>query len=237
MKLLSIEHLVSPDIFLKFQIYERLLREWNSSTNLVQQDTLDDFWVRHILDSLQILPLLDQASRRSLVSDQEDLFSTMKEISPFDQKMVKHALTSILDIGSGAGFPGMVLAICGYKNVTLCESNHKKCIFLEEVARQTHTDIIVLNQRVEHLSETYDIFVSRAVTDLQRLCSMMASHMAPENAIGVFHKGRRWKEEVSQAELIWSFETQAYLSITSPDSVILVLNDLRKHNKISIREI
>lgn len=65
----------------------------------------------------------------------------------------------------------------------------------------------------------------------------MASHMAPENAIGVFHKGRRWKEEVSQAELIWSFETQAYLSITSPDSVILVLNDLRKHNKISIREI
>ncbi|MBX9806043.1 MAG: 16S rRNA (guanine(527)-N(7))-methyltransferase RsmG [Alphaproteobacteria bacterium] len=227
MTLPLIEHLVSPEIHRRFEIYERLLREWNSRTNLVQQDTLGSFMIRHILDSLQILPLIDEAFRASLISHQGNLLSAMKLDSPYDQTMFNNSSNTILDIGSGAGFPGMVLAICGYKNVTLCESNHKKCVFLDEVARQTGTDIIVLNQRVEDISCTYDVFVSRAMTDFVSLCSIMATHMASEASIGIFHKGRRWKEEVDQAQDSWSYESQAFPSVTSSDSVILFLSDLK----------
>ena len=221
-----IEKLVSQEAFNKFKIYEKLLQTWNRRTTLVQKDTLGDFYNRHILDSLQIIPLIEH-----FVSELPLLIKLSTIISQPDTRLDKPsesvANISIVDVGTGAGFPGLVLAMCGFKNVTLCESNHRKCIFLEEVARQTHTDVCIVNQRIEEIDQKFDLMVSRACTDLNGLCSMM-QQVSRTSSFGIFHKGKNWKEEVRVARKRWDFDMECYQSLTSETGSIIFLYKLER---------
>ena len=237
---ISLDKLISKDTIQKFTIYERLLREWNRRTALVQEDTLSNFQYRHVIDSLQIIPII-----QSLPSPQENYFRELdvgkcnklnivgqsiqdplsRKILLDDASNADRAL-SIIDVGSGAGFPGMVLAICGFSNVTLCDSNHKKCLFLSEVARYTDTKVHIINDRVENLQERYDLIISRACTDLDSLCRMMKILAFTQVSCGIFHKGRNWQAELDLAHENWNFIATAYPSVTSNDSVVLLIQYL-----------
>lgn len=238
----SIENLVSQDTFEKFKVYERLLRDWNRRTALVQQDTLSDFDNRHILDSLQLIPIIDSiqlgSSLISLPINQDDfslpnLEPSRESWEKLDlQSQIKNSV-SILDVGTGAGFPGMVLAMCGFRSVSLCESNQKKCFFLEEVARQTNTKVIIINDRVKNVKEKFNIIVSRACTDLEELLEMMSIISLDISSYGLFHKGRSWQEEASSAWKRWTFSGSFSKSVTSKDGVILYLHHLKRKEAVS----
>ena len=105
----------SMEIKERLNIYCVLLKEWQKKINLVSSATLENMWERHFQDSAQLYSLLPKEEKNSVV----------------------------YDLGSGAGFPGMVLAIMGRNDMVLCESNNKKCSFLEEVKKQTHTKVII----------------------------------------------------------------------------------------------
>ncbi len=228
-----IKRLVSQETFEKFEIYEQLLREWNNRTTLVQKNTLSDFSNRHILDSLQLIPIL--TSMPSLVSLTNPSNPSLPNFQPLKDCWEKLDLPSIfkstvstIDVGTGAGFPGMVLAMCGFKKVNLCESNQKKCLFLEEVARKTNTDVTIINDRVENVRGEFDIVLSRACTDLDELLEIMHNLSRDAPLSGFFHKGRSWKEEVSLAQKRWKFCGSFTQSVTSKDGVILHVKSLGK---------
>lgn len=222
---LSVENLVSETTIHKFKIYESLLTEWNQRTSLVQQETLNDFYNRHILDSLQIIPLLDPPTATSVDLDIAAIFSGQSKVR-LDVLTPEIKKLSIIDVGTGAGFPGLVLAICGFNNITLCESNFKKCIFLEEVARQTRTVVSIVNERAENLTDKFDVVLSRALTELKNLCPIMEQLSHNSDTFGLFHKGKTWDDEVRKARKSWDFDVSCYKSLTSDASVIISLNKL-----------
>ncbi|MCE3230795.1 MAG: hypothetical protein K0R52_723 [Alphaproteobacteria bacterium] len=230
----SIEKLVSEETVEKFKIYEQLLRAWNRRTALVQEDTLSDFDNRHLLDSLQLIPIIDSVpSLMPLPINQDDCSFAHFELSGdrwgnLDLCSQAKNTGSILDVGTGAGFPGMVLAMCGFKQVSLCESNQKKCIFLEEVARQTNTDVVIINGRVENVREKFNFIVSRACMHLEGLLGMMEMLSATPFSHGLFHKGRSWKEEVASAQIKWRFSGSFTKSVTSQGGVILHISHLKR---------
>lgn len=224
----AIENFVSLQTLEKFKVYYSLLQEWNQRMVLVQENTLQDFESRHILDSLQIIPLVNEFIAPSATRQFSTLPLFFENPARLDSFSEERTNVSIIDIGSGAGFPGMVLAMCGYENIVLCESNNKKCIFLEEVARQTQTKVVIMNNRLDEISYKFDIILSRACADLTTLCAMMESASQNSSSVGIFHKGRNWKEEVSSSQLEWSFDLTIRQSITSSDSTILCLKNLNK---------
>jgi len=233
--MILVENIVSQETLQKFKLYERLLTEWNRRTILVQQDTLPDFYHRHILDSLQLIPIIHTVSSLPSLPSNQNIPSLSpvqllgKNREKWDREFGLKDTLSIVDLGSGAGFPGMVLAMCGFKKVTLCESNQKKCFFLEEVARQTKTDVAIVHGRIENMKEKFDLFVSRACMDLERaLGMMMLLSSNPLSSFALFHKGRSWKKEVSVAQEKWSFSGQFIESITAKEGVVLYLHHLEK---------
>lgn len=226
----SLEALVSQETLEKFKIYESLLREWNRRTALVQHDTLSDFDNRHILDSLQLIPIIETNPsplllKASPLNQPETLIP--ENLRNLDQPSSTKNDLSFLDVGTGAGFPGMVLAMCGFRKINLCESNQKKCFFLEEVARQTDTPVTLIKGRVENIDKIYDVMLSRACTDLNNLCETMSNIISP-SGYALFHKGRTWQKEVEFAQQKWNFGVLPYKSITSEESVLLYLYHLKK---------
>ena len=124
----------------KLSRFHDLIIKWQSSINLISNTTREHIWRRHILDSAQLLPLID---------DKEKI---------------------IADIGSGAGFPGLILSILGCKNIHLIESDARKSAFLREAARQVEAPITLHTKRVESLHiEGVNIITSRACASIQNL--------------------------------------------------------------------
>lgn len=189
---------VSRETIEKYEIYFNELVKWNKATRLIQEKTLKEFWNRHILDSLQVIPFLGTYSK-------------------------------IIDMGTGAGFPGMVLAISQIKNITLCESMIRKCVFLNEVKRLTETEVVILNKRVEEISDaSYDLVLSRAMTELSKLIenSLIVSRETKVRLL--VHKGKNYLEEINNASREYEFSWKKYQSITDPESVILDIEGVRK---------
>lgn len=194
-----VSEFVSRETVEKYQLYLMELEKWNRALSLVQKSTLAEFWSRHVLDSLQIIPYIGKES-------------------------------SVIDIGAGAGFPGMVLAIAGVENITLCESNRKKCIFLEEIKRITQTDVEVINCRVEDIKDRkFDLVISRACSSISQLLQYGSFVSRETNSRFLLHKGVSYLEEIQEAQKKWMFEWLKIPSITSKDGVIL---DIRNVNKI-----
>lgn len=191
---------VSRETVEKYELYFRLLKEWNRNTSLVQLNTLEDFYSRHVLDSLQLLPHLGN---------------------------YKNAL----DMGTGAGFPGMVLAIAGAKNITLCDSTTRKTVFLNEVKRQLDVDVTINNRRIESLpTQAYDLILSRAYTDLSLLLeqTLYVSRETQNPPIGLFLKGQKIDAEIEAAKIKYDFNYDKFGSITNKDGVILKVYNIRK---------
>ncbi len=194
---------VSRETMERLEIYATLLRKWNPKINLVAKSTIDDVWERHILDSVQVFQAADRA------------------------------FASWADLGSGGGFPGLVVAILasGLNSTTkinLVESDQRKCAFLRTVIRETGANATVYSKRIESLASlNADIVSARALSELGNLCAFAARHMR-QDGLALFPKGRNWKSEVETARENWEFDFEAVPSNTDSESVILRIKDLKR---------
>ena len=189
---------VSRETLARLKRYAEMLEKWNRRINLVGRGTIGDLWRRHMLDSAQLLPLI-----------------------PADAG-------SLVDLGSGAGFPGLVLAIRGVENVHLIEADRKKCAFLREVARETDTPVTIHNKRIEEIeSFQADIVTSRALAPLPKLLDM-AAPLIKKHSILLFLKGRSADGELTEAAKEWNMRVDRIPSQTDPEGTILRLEAISR---------
>ena len=186
----------------KLELYSCLIKSWQKKFNLVGASTLESIWERHIIDSAQLYNLLPRVQAGKV----------------------------LCDIGSGAGFPGMVLAIMGRKDLVLCESNKKKCIFLEEVKHKTNSNVIIANIRAESLPlRTASAVIARAVSSLSALLEMSLPLLS-NKGICIFPKGINWKKELLFAPKRFHIDYKLVNSITSKESNIIIIKNFEKIN-------
>ena len=189
---------VSRETLARLEAYAELLSRWSGRINLVGRATLDDPWRRHFLDSAQLLPLVPPTAG------------------------------SLIDLGSGAGFPGLVLAILGVPGVTLVDSDAKKCAFLREAARLTGASARIAAARLESLPpQPFDIVTARALAPLHVLLGLAAPFLGPGTRC-LFLKGERAPEELTEARKGWKMETTAHRSRSDPRGVILELRQVAR---------
>ncbi|TXI01266.1 MAG: 16S rRNA (guanine(527)-N(7))-methyltransferase RsmG [Pseudorhodobacter sp.] len=183
--------------------YVDLVLKWNLSINIIGKSTADQIWQRHVLDSAQLFTC-----------------------ATADQRLW-------LDIGSGGGFPGMVVAIlardlCPDLRVGLVESDQRKAVFLSECARQLGLAVTVHRKRVESLEpQGADVLSARALAPLADLCSYAERHLKP-GGMGAFLKGANLDLEIVEAQSKWSFQVDRAPSITDSKAAMVFLRDLRR---------
>lgn len=132
----------------------------------------------------------------------------------------------IVDLGSGAGFPGLVLAIMGCDDVHLVESDQRKSIFLREVARETGAPVTVHAKRIEEIAPLEaDVVTARALAPLERLVPWAWRHLKPGGQM-CFLKGADLANELHALEAGWTFTAATSPSLTSPDAAIVRLTDI-----------
>ena len=184
---------VSRETISKFEAYLELLEKWQRSINLVANSTLGDAWQRHILDSAQL--------------------------AKFYPPNAKH----ILDVGSGAGFPGLVLAIIGGVEVGLVESDQRKAVFLSTVIRSLGLSAKVYNERVEFLSNLGpDVVTARAVAPVPRLLSLIKNQLSP-NTVCLFLKGVSVEDELTNLQSYSTMVATNHESLSGANGVVLEL--------------
>ncbi len=194
---------VSRETLARLERYAGLLGKWNRAVNLVSRDSLADLWRRHMLDSAQLLPLLPPA--------------------PAGRPRV------VVDLGSGAGFPGLVLGILGAGEVHLIESNGRKVAFLCEVARETGTEAQIHHARIEDLPAfPADAVTARAYAPLPQLLASAAPFLRPAGSgqpggVGLFLKGRGVDRELTDSGETWNMQIEHLASRTDPNARILRL--------------
>jgi len=186
---------VSRETIERLERHIALLAKWSPVINLVSRSTLADAWERHVLDSAQTWSLLPEGTR------------------------------SVVDLGSGAGFPGLTLAILAMEHgspfeVLLVESDRRKAAFLREVIRETGVSASVLVERAESLDRTADVVTARGFAGLNALLGIAAPIMG-ENGTALLHKGARYESELAAAAENWHMETDIHQSRIDPASVIL----------------
>ena len=184
---------VSRETLDKCAAYLALLEKWQKSVNLVARKTLDIAWQRHILDSGQLARYLPDGCK------------------------------VILDVGSGAGFPGLVLSIMQDATVHLVESDHKKTVFLQTVIRELGLTATVHNERIESLPALApDVITARAFAPLGKAIGLMAPHMAPHTVL-LLLKGRNVEEELTEMPDYPIMSAVTYPSLSDPEGVVLQL--------------
>ena len=188
---------VSRETAQRLESFVGLLESWQRRINLIGESTRDEIWRRHILDSAQLFPLL-----------------------PND-------CGTLLDIGSGAGFPGLVLAIMGHSNVHLVESNRRKATFLLEASRLTNAQVVIHSQRIESLEPfPADFVTARAVAKVNDLLDYAAPFIH-ERTVCLFLKGETAQSEVRKASRMWSMHASYVRSMSHPSGLIVRLEDVR----------
>lgn len=198
---------VSHETYNALKAYEWLLEKWTVRINLISKSTRDDVWTRHICDSAQIMTL---ASKRA---------------------------SHWIDIGSGGGLPGLVVAVLAQEfnpqlHVTLIESDQRKAVFLRTVVRELHLRATVYAKRIEAVGPLKaDVISARALADLSFLLSV--SHpLMRKNTQCLFMKGKNWSNEVKEAEKIWQFEAEHFISKTNHEAVILSVRNVKGASRI-----
>lgn len=133
-----------------------------------------------------------------------------------------------MDVGSGAGFPGIVLAILGVTNITLVESDSRKTAFLREVTRVCNLEVTVLNKRVEDVSqEAVDIVTARAFSSLGGILGVLDKGTRMDYNI-LLLKGKLFNEEVVEAQQKWTFDYEKFRSITDMQGTVVLLKNVTK---------
>lgn len=192
-----------PELRRKLEQFAALVAKWNPSINLVSRDSLRDLWSRHIADSLQLLEVIPTEPRRWL------------------------------DMGSGGGFPGAVVAIAakvrGWKTeFILAESDQRKATFLRTVSRETAVGFDVRAERIEQIPpQSADVVSARALAPLIDLCGYAVRHIA-DDGLAIFPKGQGADQEIMEARRLWSFQVTAQASHTDPSAKLLLLKGLRR---------
>ncbi len=194
---------VRPVMVDRLRLYARQLQLWQRKTNLVAPSTVDQVWTRHFLDSWQILPMIPVAATRPIV-----------------------------DLGSGGGFPGLIMALAEVGEVHLVEANHRKAGFLQYVAAQMAVPVRVHAIRIEdeklRALRPAAAITARACASLQQLLHWSAPLVDPDTQL-VFLKGQSWRSELAAAETDWSFAWTSTPSATEPDAAIVTLTRLEPH--------
>lgn len=194
---------VSRETFAELERFQDMVLEWNNKFNLISRTSAEDIWNRHILDSLQLYKFIDDKAK------------------------------NLYDFGSGAGFPGMVLAIASQKHfpnlkVSLIESIRKKTTFLNEVKNRLNLGVDIYNERIENLKlPKADIITSRAMASLEKLLNYAYPFYKKETTL-LFLKGKTWREEIENSLKSWSFDWEAFDSITDNDGKILSIRNIRR---------
>lgn len=187
---------LSDDQRRALEAYAALLEKWQPRINLVAPATLPNLWERHILDSAQLL------------SHMADLPGP------------------VLDLGSGAGFPGMVLSILGREDMILVESDHRKVAFLQEAARVSGARPTIEACRIESLRPIRaGIVTGRALAPVDKLLRY-AQPYVDESTVFLFLKGEQVDSELTTAEKTWKMSISKTLSITDARGVVLRLEDV-----------
>jgi 16S rRNA (guanine527-N7)-methyltransferase len=193
----------SADTIGRLEVHLAMLTKWNAAINLVAPASLPEAWSRHFLDSVQIFDLGGDDCRHWA------------------------------DLGSGAGFPGLVVAILAAERapdmrVTLVESDRRKAEFLRSVSRETGLAVTVQDARIESLPPIQaDVVSARALAPLQTLCAYAARHLAPTGR-AIFLKGARAEDELQAARTGWRFNARILPSLTEPSASILLMTDLHR---------
>ncbi|MGY9051177.1 MAG: 16S rRNA (guanine(527)-N(7))-methyltransferase RsmG [Alphaproteobacteria bacterium] len=190
---------VSRETLDKFDIYVNLLQKWQSKVNLIGPSTIEDIWGRHIADSLQLLKFM-----------------------PADMK-------SYIDLGSGAGIPGFVLAIYYNDpaiNFHLIESNHKKCAFLQTASAHCSIETIIHEDRIENLcidnSLKADVITARALAPLSKLIEFCSPFMWKKTVL-LLQKGKDVKRELTNSSIYLNMDVDIEPSEVDADSSILII--------------
>lgn len=188
---------VSRETFSLLELYVKLILKWNKSINLISKSTEEQIWQRHILDSAQLINYIDNNN------------------------------IILYDLGSGAGFPGVVLSILGIKNVCLVESDKRKCSFLYQASKISTNKIEIINERIEKLENlSTDIITARAYSKLSNIMSNCSSFYNFKKIL--LFKGKTIKEEISEAQKEWHMEYNIYNSIAEDSSYILEIRNLKR---------
>ncbi len=181
--------------------YAEMIKKWNPSINLISRNTTKDMYERHFMDSLQVL------------------------------EFTGIPLGTWVDLGSGGGLPGLIIAIDAKANslerlVVLVEADQRKATFLREVIRTLGLNAEVIAKRIEDIPPLSAKVVSaRALAPLPNLCALAARHLAV-GGIAIFHKGENHSDEISSARKEWRFDLCQAQSITNQKAAILYLKDL-----------
>jgi 16S rRNA (guanine527-N7)-methyltransferase len=194
---------VSRETFSRLETYDALLRKWQAKINLVAKDSLQDLWRRHFLDSAQLLPLLPPGN------------------------------DPITDLGSGAGFPGLILAIMTERAVHLVDSDQRKGAFLLECARQTGVldRVKVHTTRIEAAQAwPAPIITARALASLDQLLAWAEPYLMPQT-VCLFLKGAKAEDELTAAGASWNMAAERHGSLTDPSGVILRLSNIQRGHK------
>jgi 16S rRNA (guanine527-N7)-methyltransferase len=236
---------VSRETQERLDLYLALLIKWQAKINLVAPDTIKDAWARHFEDSLQVLKFIEchpgQAAQR------RDPGSRHNEIPAF-------AGMTLVDMGTGAGFPGLVVAIARPDvQVHLVESDAKKCEFLKTVSRETglsvatptqvgvqnvidpgfrrNGGVCIYNQRIEAVAPfTVDVITARALAPLAQLLSWAKPYVDVNPGLRmVFLKGETWQDEVRVSRETFKFDLEGHPSLTSPRGRVLIITGLQKN--------
>jgi 16S rRNA (guanine527-N7)-methyltransferase len=188
---------VSRETIDKFRAYLTLLEKWQARINLVANSTLAEAWQRHILDSGQLAAFYPPQTK------------------------------NIMDVGSGAGFPGLVLAIMGGVTVDLVESDQRKAVFLSTVIRELDLPAKVHNQRIETLPQLFpDVITARALAPVPKLLKLIENQLSLKS-VCLFLKGAAVQDELTNLQTYSTMDATTHPSLSGPTGVVLELKNSR----------
>lgn len=194
---------VSRETIEGLEHFAALIEKWTAKINLISKGSLSDLWDRHILDSAQLL------------------------------KICPRNIHNWLDLGSGGGLPGVVVAILAKElipmlTMTMVESDKRKSVFLRTAIRELDLNATVLNARIEKLPPVrVDVISARALAELDVLLAFAEPHLT-KNTVCLFQKGEKWEKELSKAQQSWSFQCDITKSKTQLGAIILKLGEVSR---------
>lgn len=182
---------VSRETLARLEAYVALLIEWNARQNMVSKASLADVWQRHVWDSAQLAPLVPEPAK------------------------------TLVDLGSGAGFPALVLAAMRPElRVSLYEATAKKCRFLAEAAQVLQVKVDIRNTRIEEAPlEGFDAVTARACAPLGVLLSYASRFQGPQT-VNLFLKGQDVEAELKQATKSWRMKVQRHPSRSGSGTIV-----------------
>ena len=184
----------------KIDFYLSSIIEYNKHTNLVGKSTIENIWDRHVLDCLQLT------------------------------KYIINKKLKILDLGTGAGLPGVLFSIVGFQKVLMVDSVKKKTDFVRKIIKELSLTAKIQNKRIEKPpTSQHNIIVSRALAPLVKLLTY-ARMYSNKNTTSLFLKGRNANSEIDIASKVYFFEFEKIKSLSSDDGCVLKINNIRNKN-------